>query len=312
MKRISNHQTELSKHRTELSKHRIGLPKHPTDLQKPNSKWSRHILFLLLIFGVAAPSFALAQTSEQAIFKIIYEFKHVEDTTMPERPILEDMFLYVNETTSLYRRSVEESSEKAGFKFNGGKEEDFDLNTILPNTASLYHSNVSKLQINTHRVGPVMYQVRNALPSLAWEIQDEQKTLGGFSVQKATVTYGGRAYEAWFTTEIPIAAGPWKLQGLPGLILEAKDAKEEVVFAFKEIEKIDYSVKILYPEGIKQLSDQEFGRFYVAFRENPMAFYQAVSGPGTTVVVGSAGRRAAGATQRSREYNNPIELDIKQ
>lgn len=34
----------------------------------------------------------------------------------------------------------------------------------------------------------------------------------------------------WYTTEIPIGEGPWKLFGLPGLILRASDSKEHYVW----------------------------------------------------------------------------------
>jgi|SRR5690625_114946 len=60
-------------------------------------------------------------------------------------------------------------------------------------------------------------------PRLDWNITDENKEIGEYIAIKAEVTFRGRDYEAWFTPEIPISAGPWKLHGLPGLILEAKD-----------------------------------------------------------------------------------------
>lgn len=56
-----------------------------------------------------------------------------------------------------------------------------------------------------------------------WEMSNEQKVILGYTCQKAKTFYLGRHWEAWFTTEIPMSEGPWKLKGLPGLILEAKD-----------------------------------------------------------------------------------------
>lgn len=63
-----------------------------------------------------------------------------------------------------------------------------------------------------------------------WSVNQDEKTIMGYHCQKATTNYLGRKWIAWFTTELPFNSGPWKLTGLPGLILEAED--EEGHFAF--------------------------------------------------------------------------------
>ena len=47
---------------------------------------------------------------------------------------------------------------------------------------------------------------------------------------EATANYRGRTWTAWFAPEIPVQDGPWKLCGLPGLILEAHDANSDYIF----------------------------------------------------------------------------------
>lgn len=56
-----------------------------------------------------------------------------------------------------------------------------------------------------------------------WELHQETKQIGNFSCQKATIKFRGRNYIAWFTNDIPVPFGPWKFQGLSGLILEVYD-----------------------------------------------------------------------------------------
>lgn len=63
-----------------------------------------------------------------------------------------------------------------------------------------------------------------------WEILDESKEIIGYQCFKAVTDYRGRKWTAWFAPEIPVQEGPWKLCGLPGLILEAYDNKEEYRF----------------------------------------------------------------------------------
>lgn len=74
------------------------------------------------------------------------------------------------------------------------------------------------------------------IPNLKWTILKEKKKIGSLDCQKATTRFRGRNYTAWFTMTIPISNGPWKLQGLPGLILEATDDTGEVKFLFGSID----------------------------------------------------------------------------
>lgn len=63
-----------------------------------------------------------------------------------------------------------------------------------------------------------------------WNISDESKEIIGYQCFKAVTDYRGRRWTAWFAPEIPIQDGPWKLCGLPGLILEAEDNHSEYRF----------------------------------------------------------------------------------
>ncbi|MBF4464548.1 GLPGLI family protein [Flavobacterium sp. LC2016-12] len=69
-----------------------------------------------------------------------------------------------------------------------------------------------------------------------WDLQNETKKIGRFTCNKAITQFRGREYIAWYTNEIPLPYGPWKLQGLPGLILEAYDSSQEINYYFKSIE----------------------------------------------------------------------------
>ncbi len=60
------------------------------------------------------------------------------------------------------------------------------------------------------------------IPKQEWTIHaDSVMTILGMECHKATTKFRGRVWEVWFTEEIPISLGPWKLGGLPGLILKA-------------------------------------------------------------------------------------------
>jgi len=71
---------------------------------------------------------------------------------------------------------------------------------------------------------------------ISWELLNETKNINSFKCQKARGNFRGRTYIVWFTNEIPVSLGPWKLNGLPGLILEAKDSLNQFQYFAEKIE----------------------------------------------------------------------------
>lgn len=85
------------------------------------------------------------------------------------------------------------------------------------------------------------FAVQEALPKMKWKLTNEKKTIGGYNCKKASVEFRGRTYDAWYTVKIPIALGPWKFNGLPGLILEVNDLKS--IYKW-QVKLISYKSKI--------------------------------------------------------------------
>ncbi|NJL13845.1 MAG: GLPGLI family protein [Microscillaceae bacterium] len=82
-----------------------------------------------------------------------------------------------------------------------------------------------------------IYYVLDSLPKFNWKITSIKKNILGLDCFKAISNeFRGRVYEVWFTYEIPISSGPWKLGGLPGLILEANDVEEQIFFRIMKAE----------------------------------------------------------------------------
>lgn len=58
-----------------------------------------------------------------------------------------------------------------------------------------------------------------------WQLYDDTMTVCGHRCRKAVATFRGHTWTAWYAEDIPLDAGPWKLHGLPGLILAAANNK---------------------------------------------------------------------------------------
>ena len=96
-----------------------------------------------------------------------------------------------------------------------------------------------------------------------WQISDETKVIGSFEAIKATATFRGRNYTAWFAPNLPISLGPWIFHGLPGLILELYDEDMGVQFYLDTV-KIPYELEeaIEPPREGKKITLKE----YVAYK----------------------------------------------
>ena len=81
---------------------------------------------------------------------------------------------------------------------------------------------------------------------MEWTImEDSIKNILGFECIKAQTDYHGRTWKVWFSPEIPVHDGPWKLHGLPGMILNA-DGGDGFVIEAKEIGYTKQAIPAVY------------------------------------------------------------------
>jgi GLPGLI family protein len=91
------------------------------------------------------------------------------------------------------------------------------------------------------------YYTHEIIPILNWKISDKKGKIGKFLCNNATAEFRGRIYQAWFTTKVPTSFGPWKLNGLPGLIVKVTDSNNEIEFL---LNKVQYNKKYKFNEFI--------------------------------------------------------------
>ncbi len=80
-----------------------------------------------------------------------------------------------------------------------------------------------------------------------WNLELGDTTIVGYNCKKATCNFRGRKWTAWYTLDIPISEGPWKIDGLPGMILKAVDSLNQFSFECFQIKtnlNIPMTVKV--------------------------------------------------------------------
>ena len=114
--------------------------------------------------------------------------------------------------------------------------------------------------IKLRRKGKNYFIREKLLQTKDWQLHDATKEISGFVCNRATTDFGGRSYEAWYTLDIPTNIGPWKLHGLPGVIVSVEDANKEVSFKLIRVEYdkfIPKSKKTTFPSKIETISCNE-------------------------------------------------------
>lgn len=314
-------------------------------------------LILLLTFGIVVHN-VKAQGPEMAKAIVHYKFSHLRDTTQKDKPYTENMVLFLGPSSSAYKsydRKLQDAMMKKQIEQQlaeqkGSGNVNIKVSGSRPTTRVEYYQFAAKGQLVRKENLITPYLIEEPMPAISWKISADTATFGTLLCQKATGHFKGRDYTAWFCPDLPFHAGPWKLNGLPGLIVEAYDTNKEVVFKFDGMEQVVASDKpavaaepapgqggtiirfggpddntdpnlIALPANAVNTTEKEFDRLQAAMRKDPQAFMAAMGGGNAAMRPGGQGPGAGGGDRQIRSVvvnggtpdviNNPIELPEK-
>ncbi|WP_316803087.1 GLPGLI family protein [Pedobacter nototheniae] len=289
---------------------------------------------------------AFAQNPDKALARVRYTFSHIEDTTQRDKPSTENMLLVTGNNASVYtsydkinqmanmrNQIMEQVKNQAGNTTQNIKVESKSSKPITQ-VDYFFFANENKM-ITKERLFN-SYLVEEPAATIDWKITKDTMSFSGVHCQKATTHFKGRNWIAWFATEIPFQSGPWMLNGLPGLIVEAYDEKKEVQFQFAGLEKVieeaDKTEKsavagttikmvgietdnylggeIKLPTDAIKTTRKELDKLKAARDNDPQGFMQAqMAANGINGSFKSNTVRTPGTVKK--EINNPIELPEK-
>ena len=130
------------------------------------------------------------------------------------------------------------------------------------------------------KAGSLEYGVyTEPLGEIQWEITDSAKTVLGYECVMATANYHGRDWTVWFAPDIPLQEGPWKICGLPGLILEASESTGQHSFVATGLEASNQAIVPIYPyQQYDKMSRIEMLRQLRNYRDHGRAIDAAATG----------------------------------
>ncbi len=101
------------------------------------------------------------------------------------------------------------------------------------------------------------FRIQGDASPLAWRLTGEQSEFLGYPCQKAIADGDSTTYEAWFTSQIPVSAGPEQYGGLPGLILVLTAGNRTFEATSVSLEPLAEDA-IEAPSGGREVTNEEF------------------------------------------------------
>ena len=252
---------------------------------------------------------------DQARLVVQYEMKYVKDTTDEKQlldPLKETLMLEIGQKVSKcysYTFYLCDSVLTADYKAGASQE------TITQHAQAYGYSSVSYQIFKNHPMGKVTTIDRLATTNILceednerpeWQLHPETMTILSYPCQKATCRFKGRDYTAWYTMDIPLSDGPWKLHGLPGLILKAEDSRGHFSFTCTGLEQSrDAKSILIHTKGREKLSRKELDKMYERYYTDPMGF---LSSTAPNVKINITDGQGNPIKKLSYPYN-PIELN---
>ena len=267
-------------------------------------------LCIILFLCLSSPSFSLLYTVYpdkeigQADIIVTY-LKTQQQDSLNSRKRKDNMILLIGKNISSFYSESTDRFINATHRFSNIA----DFQAFLSDPAnnirtggSLYrvYKNFNEKEITTtDHIPSDSYLYKENLNLFDWKISGETDSLFGYKVQRATTCFGGREWIAWFAPEIPFNDGPYKFNGLPGLILKIHDTRNHYAFEVVSIDAPKEKTPILFTERTYIRTTKEgFSRAWNSFRESFIG--------NTEMIPDSHSRHIM--SENLRRNNNPIEL----
>jgi len=285
----------------------------------------KNIFFTFSFLALSIIGFC--QTPDNVVAHVFYTMQHKRDTAKRDSVYKENMILLVGNKASVFSSfdkikqaiEIEKQSNEQRSKFIGAGRlaiKTTGLRKISTDEIFQYQAEKKRF-IKEFLVRNYLYE--ESLEDIGWNLTTETKLFDKINTQKASATFKGREWEVWFAPDIPFETGPWKLHGLPGLIIEAYDKNREIEFLFNGFESVNTSVNaqikdenlnydkttaIKLPQKVIKVTEDEISKIKDSMYKNPKGFTMA-----QLMATGGFADDANDMLGMSyKQINNPIEL----
>jgi GLPGLI family protein len=216
-------------------------------------------LFLLLFVSFALNTFAQeVQLVDTTKWLCTYNYELMQDSADRHSVKNVQMYLQIGSHLSKFQSLSKYISDSIFYVYgNKGTDPQNLINAVSKSMSTAMFNIMAAYNIfkNFPRMGSMIFTDYDdhkflkveQLMNMDWRLDDQKDSvILGYSCQKAYISYAGRDYIAWYSLQVPINEGPYKFNGLPGLILKISDSKNQHCFTLTSIKKMTYIQPITY------------------------------------------------------------------
>lgn len=219
-----------------------------------------------IVFIILFPQVITAQSH-----RFLYSYRFVTDSLKTDSTVTEltRLDVFVNHSEFLSDVTAKKDSAMAMAAKNNASP------AIIRLPDGIYQNKSSKNKdfiYTIEYIGIQPFKIKEKI-DFKWQLSTETKQIEGYHCQKATLNYGDRTWEAWFTKEIPIQQGPYVFSGLPGIIVQIADTENHHIFTLKANYKIPQGSTGIYTRPYftpVEIDSIAFNKKWNDFRKNPL------------------------------------------
>jgi len=139
---------------------------------------------------------------------------------------------------------------------------------LTTDSTILYKDYTDKYLVYEERLGRDHLVMEEDLNLFKWIKLSEKDSILGYPCRTAIAEFRGREYKAYYTTKLKYKAAPWKIHGLPGVVLKLGTTDDVLTYQATSVDFIDETTPLVNPLDYKEtISYNEFCKKYKAYQK---------------------------------------------
>lgn len=238
------------------------------------------LFFMFCWFQVGA----FSQTPTDSVFFSIHYIAQFKNKVEDVRPLTEEKVLDVmaghTDFYGRWQRKREEITDS--IIGSGGQFDEVQQRTANYPRPRQFYSVMENYPHKGERmvIDRVLYPYYYIEPiePITWKLENRDSVIANYQCHGASCTFRGHKWNVYYTTDIPYSVGPWKLFGLPGVIMYAKDDRGTFIFDAIEVRKGNRTFKTPSLRRVKKCTSAELRKLKIESYKDPDSFMRRMTG----------------------------------